>query len=168
MTRDFNYEHKLYEIEDSPELNGYILMNLLYNLKACSVEQLAIAFYLYRFPKVSIQILGRSDSQIENLYLFNEYEMFNLDILLMPLLSEKYNVRFKNGFKHLLSYSLLNIKQDLITLNTNYLEQITHQLENSNSIMTSKVKVATIIIQAYNINELNYMINKIAGEINNG
>lgn len=163
MTRDFDYERKLYEIEDSYEINGYILAHLLYDLNACSIEQLATAFYLYRYPNISIKILELTNIQNDILIQLNDYEIFNLDTVLMPLISEKYNKRFKNGFKQLLAYSLIISEEDKITLNLSNLYSMKN-LETSDSNLIVKVKLVSNIVKSYNISELNSLITKIVGD----
>lgn len=168
MIRDFNYEQKLYEIEDSPEINGYILAHLLYRLNTCSIEQLAISFYLYRFPNIAIKILELKNAPYRTIAEINNYEIFNLDILLMPLISEKYNNRFKSGFKQLLSFSLIITQKNEISLNFSNLNHISHDFETLHSNLVTKINLATVIIRTYDTQTLNSLITKIVGEQNNG
>jgi hypothetical protein len=52
MSRDLDYKKTLSEIEESSKLNGYIMLNLMVILKKCTLEQLAVGLYLYRFNNV--------------------------------------------------------------------------------------------------------------------
>ncbi|MBG9611828.1 hypothetical protein [Bacillus cereus] len=165
MNRDLDYEHKLYEIEESPQLNGYILLHLLNELEECSIEQLAISFYLYRFTNVLAKILNsinRDQGLIKNL---PEQEIFNLDTVLMPFLTEKYNERFKKGIVQLIARSLINVSNNKISINGNKLDHSKNNLKKDVAIQL-KVKLISKLIKEYNVSDLNKIISKMVGERN--
>ncbi|WP_045521371.1 hypothetical protein [Neobacillus niacini] len=164
MKRDLEYEHKLYEIEESREINGYILLLLLNELEECNIEQLAVSFYLYRFTNVLVGILYSAKLEQEFLNDLPEREMFNLDTILMPFLTEKYNERFKKGVTQLLSRSLINVSESKITLNRTKLAYSTNGLEKGDSILQLKVKLISKVIREFEISKLNKIISKIVGE----
>lgn len=166
MKRDLEYEHKLYEIEESREINGYILLLLLNELEECNIEQLAVSFYLYRFTNVLVEILYSTKLEQEFLNDLPEREMFNLDTILMPFLTEKYNERFKKGVTQLLSRSLINVSESKITLNRTKLAYSTNGLEKDDSTLQLKVKLISKVIREFEISKLNKIISKIVGEWN--
>lgn len=164
MKRDLEYEHKLYEIEESREINGYILLLLLNELKECNIEQLAVSFYLYRFTNVLVEILYSVKLEQEFSNDLPEREMFNLDTILMPFLTEKYNERFKKGVTQLLSRSLINVSESKITLNRTKLAYSTNGLEKDDLTLQLKVKLISKVIREFEISKLNKIISKIVGE----
>lgn len=164
MKRDLDYEHKLYEMEESPEINGYILLHLLNELVECNIEQLAISFYLYRFTNVLVEILDGTKFEHEFINVLPERDIFNLDTILMPFLTEKYNGRFKKGVIQLLSRSLISVSESKITLNRTKLAYSTNGLEKDDSTLQLKVKLISKVIREFEISELNKIISKIVGE----
>ncbi|MGG3689473.1 hypothetical protein [Caldifermentibacillus hisashii] len=164
MKRSLEYEHKLYEIEESPEINGYILLNLLNELEECTIEQLAVSFYLYRFTKVLVDILNTLKLSQEFSKTLPEQELLNLDTILMPYLNEKYNERFKKGIIQLLSRSLIIANQNKISINRTKLTSRKNELEKEGSISRLKVKLVSKVIREFEIGELNKIISNIVGE----
>lgn len=165
MNRDLDYEHKLYEIEESSQLNGYILLHLLNELEECSIEQLAISFYLYRFTNVLTEILDSINLDQNLMQHLPEREIFNLDTVLMPFLTEKYNERFKKGIIQLKARSLINVSNSKISINGNKLDY-SKNTSKKDVTLQLKVKLVSRVIKEYNVSDLNKIISKIVGERN--
>lgn len=166
MKRNLDYERKLYEIEESPQLNGYILLHLLNELEECSIEQLAISFYLYRFTNVLTEILNNSNLEQYSIRQLSEREMFNLDTILLPFITEKYNKRFKNGIIQLISRSLIIVYDSNILINRTKIISSKSELEKEDLTIQLKVKLISKVIREYKISDLNKIISKIVGERN--
>jgi len=163
MLRDLDYEKTLYEIEESSKLNGYIMLNLMVVLKKCTLEQLAVGLYLYRFSNVLQTILIKTgESELNDL---PQWDYFNLDTVLAPLLIEKYNDRFKKGFMELLSRNLVFVNQEKVILNhenvSGYIDEITNNIH-----VYKKCQYINKVIESYSIETLNQIISQIVGDIN--
>lgn len=163
MSRDLDYEMTLSEIEESSKLNGYIMLNLMVILKKCTLEQLAVGLYLYRFNNVlqRVPIKAKENQSLNDL---PQWDYFNLDTVLTPFLIEKYNDRFKKGFIELLSRNLIFAKDEIVSLNneneSGYIKEIVE-----NTRVHKKCQYISEIIKAYPIETLNQIISKIVGEI---
>ncbi|PAD93584.1 hypothetical protein [Shouchella clausii] len=164
MPRDLDYEKTLSEIEESSKLNGYILLNLIVILKKCSLEQLAVGLYLYRFSNVLQNIPIKNEEKKNELKGFPQWDYFNLDTVLTPFLIEKYNDRFKKGFIELLSRNLIFAKEEKVILNyenvSEYMEEIVENIR-----VHKKCQYISKVIEYYPIESLNEIISKIVGEI---
>lgn len=164
MSRDLDYEKTLSEIEESSKLNGYIMLNLMVILKKCTLEQLAVGLYLYRFNNVLQSIPIKAKENQNNLSDLPQWDYFNLDTVLTPFLIEKYNDRFKKGFIELLSRNLIFVREEIVILNnenvSGYIKEIVE-----NTRVHKKCQYISEVIKDYPIETLNQIISKIVGEI---
>lgn len=165
MTRNFEYEEMLYQIEESSKLNGFIMLNLMINLKKCSIEQLAIGLYLYRFSNI-LKIILSEMKQTEDIFSeFPQWDYFNLDTVLTPFLIEKYNDRFQKGFIELLSRNLIIVNDEELLINDESVSEFIDEIIK-NKYVHKKCEYITKVINTYPTDVLNEKISEIVGDLN--
>lgn len=116
--RNLSYESELYEIEESGILNALYLLFLLKHLKKCSLNALACGMYLFRFLNLTIHLLEEAERE-KFIQFIPEWELENLDSLLMPYILQKYDKRFINGLKELYVRALIEIENNTVMLKEN-------------------------------------------------
>lgn len=165
MSRDLDYERMLYDVEESSKLNGFIMLNIMINLKKCSIEQLAIGLYLYRFSNILRVILSEMEQNKEISLEIPQWDYFNLDTVLTPFLTEKYNERFQKGFIELISRNLITVDKDEVIINEDNVSTHINEIIR-NEYVYKKSKYVSKVIDRYPIDILNEIISEIVGELN--
>ncbi|QLK09679.1 hypothetical protein BMG_6457 (plasmid) [Priestia megaterium] len=151
-----------FNIEESSILNGLYLILVLKNKERTTIDELATALYLYRFPFITKQIIDKEEEvHISNL--FSHAELNNLDTMLYPFLLEKYNNRFISSLKELLARELVDVEQDYVYLKK---ELDMKELLNEEAIIQIDQKLGYIVkvINSMDYKTLKKKIEEIVGE----
>ncbi|MFS1516398.1 hypothetical protein V1503_07800 [Bacillus sp. SCS-151] len=165
MTRNFDYEEMLYQIEESSKLNGFIMLNLMLNFRKCSIQQLAVGLYLFRFSNVLQIIISEIENSKEVFSEFPQWDYFNLDTVLTPFLIEKYNDRFQKGFIELLSRNLIKVDGEELLINDEVVLGFKEEIRK-NKYVYKKCEYISKVINTYPTDILNEKISKIVGDLN--
>ncbi|MFK9118345.1 hypothetical protein ABEI56_05010 [Peribacillus castrilensis] len=165
MSRNIDYEQQIYNIEENPSVNGIYLIFILSTIKTCSLDQLALSMYLFRFMNITLSLMENDEKQ-ELLQVLSPSDSKNLDALLTPYLNEKYNDRYKNALKVLLAKNIITVNENLVKLNINLdLANEFNLTEPPFSKVYIKAKFVSNLIKASTVKDINQKINKIIGDI---
>lgn len=126
----------------------------------CSMNQLACALYLVRFSKVLSKFLSKEE-EVDFLNKVPEWELGNLDAMLVPYINQKYDIRFIRGIKELFAKGLIQIENEFVQLISK--KEISSGSETIMRIQ-HKADYASRLVMGMNIELLNKQISRIVGE----
>ncbi|QSF36397.1 hypothetical protein ICR95_28060 (plasmid) [Priestia megaterium] len=155
---------EMFNVEENNFLNGMYLVIIIDELEKCTVEQLAMVLYLYRFPNIVENFLS-SNEKISYLELHSHAELNNLDtVFLSPFLLDKYNKKFINAFKELLARDIIEIKNQVVTLNKSMKNELQNLHDMNINTVKNKMRYLAKIVKRNSIKEINKKMERIVGE----
>ncbi|OBR65617.1 hypothetical protein A7K91_13615 [Paenibacillus oryzae] len=150
----------MYDMDESSSFNGFILLVLLKFFSKCTMNQVACSLYLVRFPKILARLLTKEEEMKFNEFV-PEWEIGNLDALLVPYINQKYDTRFIRGIKELFARGLISIEGEDVRLTSSI------EIPSKSDAITSienKAYFSSLVVKRTEISILNEKISRIVGE----
>jgi hypothetical protein len=160
LKRDLETEFEWYEVDESGELNALYLFILLYHLKKCTLNQLAVAFYLFRFVNVLYKLLNAKDAELF-IREIPDWEKGNLDSVLAPYIIEKFDHRFLSGLREIISKNIAILEDDTVILQKKH---SSFPLIVKHHRLFHKANFSCKVVKKIQYENLLNKINKIVGE----
>lgn len=145
-------------IEENVTINSLYLIMILNQYGKATLEELAIAFYLFRFTNIFVGILDKR-TQENYLKLCSPSDIDNLDSLLSSYLVNIYSERFQRSLSELLARNMVrNDANDNFCMNfdNKMLDDLINELELR--LINERVK---IIVRYIENNEISVVKQKI-------
>ncbi|MFK4475367.1 hypothetical protein ABH897_005156 [Paenibacillus sp. RC73] len=160
LIRDLDTELEWYEVDESGELNALYLFVLLTYLKKCSLNQLAVAFYLFRFVNILYKLLNAKDAELF-IKEIPDWEKGNLDSVLAPYIIGKFDHRFLSGLREIISKNIAVLEGDTVILQK---KKFSVLLNEKYHRLFHKANFSCKLVRRIQYENLLNKINKIVGE----
>jgi len=160
LIRDLDTELEWYEVDESGELNALYLFILLTYLKQCSLNQLAVAFYLFRFVNILYKMLNSKDAELF-IKEIPDWEKGNLDSVLAPYIIGKFDQRFLRGLREIIAKNIAVFDGDTVILQK---KKFAASLKEKHNRLFHKASFSCKLVKKNQYDNLLNKINKIVGE----